>query len=216
MHHILRDQLAFCFCDNHAVFLDERHDRYFQLSAKLSKAFRQFTDTGACDPDSTDTLVERGIIVEGDWGATPLTPASIDVPKRSVIESPERGATKGCSLLGVAVTMHRCRRKVASLPLSKLLNARRKARARLLTEPEKAIALAARFNRLRRRLPFSPECLPDSLALLAILDGQSIAADLVIGIKLNPFEAHCWVQSADCLLNEAVDHARTFTPVQTL
>jgi len=35
----------------------------------------------------------------------------------------------------------------------------------------------------------------------------------VIGIRPDPFLAHCWVQHKGLVLNDDIDNVRTFTPI---
>ena len=77
----------------------------------------------------------------------------------------------------------------------------------------KVLAVAAQFNRARRVVPIDTVCLLDSLALLNFLARRGLFARLVMGVKLNPFAAHCWVQHQDIILNDAFDRAGAFTPI---
>jgi hypothetical protein len=71
----------------------------------------------------------------------------------------------------------------------------------------------ADFLRARRALPIAPNCLYDSLALKRFLKRRSVAADLVIGTKLHPFAAHCWLQDGTTVLNDSLAAARGFAPI---
>ena len=62
-------------------------------------------------------------------------------------------------------------------------------------------------------IPIAPNCLYDFLALCRFLQRRGIVADLVIGAKLHPFGAHCWLQDGEILLNDSVSVARDFEPV---
>jgi hypothetical protein len=41
----------------------------------------------------------------------------------------------------------------------------------------------------------------------------SICPELVLGIRLQPFSAHCWVQHGEFLINDTLDRVRTYAPV---
>jgi hypothetical protein len=56
-------------------------------------------------------------------------------------------------------------------------------------------------------------CLPRSLALANALRNAGGAARLVIGVRLNPFAAHAWVQDGAIVLNDTLDHVLLFTPI---
>ncbi len=67
---------------------------------------------------------------------------------------------------------------------------------------------------LARRLWSSRDrCLPRSLALTHALRASGSAARLVLGVALNPFTAHAWVQDGDRVVNDTLDHAALFTPI---
>ena len=72
-------------------------------------------------------------------------------------------------------------------------------------------------GRLQRRPPIGSDqarsAFPTSLALLDFLARRGVFADLVLGVKLNPFGAHSWVQTGPVVLNDAVDHVNAHTPI---
>jgi hypothetical protein len=72
---------------------------------------------------------------------------------------------------------------------------------------------ATAFCAARRWVPIRPICLLDSLALLQFLGRRRLPADLVFGVKLNPFSAHCWVQAGDVILNDHVEFAQRHTQI---
>ena len=72
---------------------------------------------------------------------------------------------------------------------------------------------AATYAAARRLVPIKFSCLADSLSLIAGLARRRLAADLVFGVKLHPFSAHCWVQAGDLVLNDPIDHAILHTPI---
>lgn len=56
-------------------------------------------------------------------------------------------------------------------------------------------------------------CLLDSLVLTSVLRRYHISATLYIGVALMPFSAHAWVQMDCCVLDDSVDHVRSYTPI---
>lgn len=73
--------------------------------------------------------------------------------------------------------------------------------------------LAARFIAARRMVPIAPNCLPDSLALSFFLARRDLFPEIVFGVKLDPFAAHCWVQTDQLVLNDSRDTIEGFVPV---
>jgi len=74
-------------------------------------------------------------------------------------------------------------------------------------------SVSLRFRHARALVPIGPTCLQDSLALRDWLGSRQASAAIVFGVKLDPFAAHCWVQSENTVLNDAPDKVREFTPV---
>jgi Transglutaminase-like superfamily len=68
-----------------------------------------------------------------------------------------------------------------------------------------------------RHLPFSTNCLEQSLALWWLLKRRGIPADLRIGVRKNAgsFEAHAWVEANGTVLNEPGDQHTHFVPLES-
>jgi len=79
--------------------------------------------------------------------------------------------------------------------------------------PDEAVALARRFTEAQLHLPRLSRCLPRSLALLDFLAGRDCPAQLVFGVRTHPFEAHCWVQAGNIVLNDTVSRLRWYAPI---
>jgi hypothetical protein len=59
-------------------------------------------------------------------------------------------------------------------------------------------------------------CLFDSLALIHFLAQYGLYPDWVFGVSADPFEAHCWVQAGQVVLNDTVERVSAFTPILTI
>jgi hypothetical protein len=59
-------------------------------------------------------------------------------------------------------------------------------------------------------------CLPRSIALARVLARYGCRCEVVLGVKLRPFAAHCWVQTEQLVLNESVEEAARYTPILIL
>ena len=75
------------------------------------------------------------------------------------------------------------------------------------------IVLARRFAEAHLHLPGLARCLPRSLALIDYLDRHGAPAQLIFGVRTHPFEAHCWVQSGNVVLNDTLSRASWYTPI---
>lgn len=82
------------------------------------------------------------------------------------------------------------------------------------------VASEAQIARLEqaaaRRLPFTANCLEQSLVLLWLLRKRGIAAELRIGARkeANRFEAHAWVEFEGVILNDAGNQHPHFVPFE--
>jgi hypothetical protein len=92
--------------------------------------------------------------------------------------------------------------------------ARRVARGCRQADPVRLRALMTAFTRLRPLFyTLRGACLLDSLTLLHFLNPEGIHPEWVFGVKTEPFDAHCWVQYGEVVLNDAPDRVRQYAPI---
>lgn len=65
-----------------------------------------------------------------------------------------------------------------------------------------------------RWLPVENQCLPQALALQEFLVSAGHDAMVVVGVAINPFKAHCWVQNGDHVLLQAPEFVRGYYPIR--
>lgn len=76
--------------------------------------------------------------------------------------------------------------------------------------------LTRRVAAFRRWLPWAPfpgVCLFRSRMLLSYLRRGGLDAAWIIGVRTWPFEAHCWLQAGDLVLDDTLDNVRSFRPI---
>lgn len=209
----LREGLTFCRVSDRLIFLDVPTDRYFCLGREAADAFDRLLEFGpvrALEP-ALLSLVDRGMLVPGRPQERPST----------CPEMPTAG-----SLLHAGGTIPRfqnvfealARRLVAEGRLRWTGLARTLVRARAqggrfeldLDLARNASAAFAESSLLRSR---QARCISISVATMAWLSARHCAATLVIGVKLHPFQAHCWILVGDQLVNDDLDAVRAFTPI---
>jgi hypothetical protein len=213
MTYRLRSGLSFCRQGGRTIFLDVDEDRYFELAPPLAALLDRVV---ADDSERVvASLVERGLVVTAEPGASPITAFSWPAPHSSRLETATPGRLRPFDLVVAAFTLTASAMRLRRRSLRQILEriARRRPRLTEAVDGQATACLADRFLAARRWLPLAPVCLRDSLALIEYLALKGVAADLVVGIEAAPFSAHCWVQSGLCALNETVHQARRHTPI---
>ncbi|UVO50147.1 lasso peptide biosynthesis B2 protein [Sphingomonas sp. SUN019] len=201
----------------HAIFLDQEADRYFALPDRENQSLIDLLDGLDIGIDARHRLAEAtGVIARRDVFLAMMAAPSHWRPRAD---------------------------NSAALPMSKL---RLRDRLDAILERAKASVLLrvvglertlARITRMRRRrhahendlarviaaqrwldqhLSAADACLTRSLALVRCARARGCDVQLVIGVKTSPFEAHCWVQTGDCILNDDIDRIAPFTPIVIL
>ncbi|HEX5185022.1 MAG TPA: lasso peptide biosynthesis B2 protein [Allosphingosinicella sp.] len=212
-HLRLPDHLGVCEVEGRVIMLDLRRDRYFELDPISASAMRRWRDGDADLEDGAGLtrLVARGTLVPAaQWEPPRWTRAK--VPGQSLLR-PATGPSRSALpiLPEVAAGLWRVRRRLRRKGLEAAVA---HVRGHRREEPTADLNPdLARFRAARLLAPVAPNCLVDSLALLAFLARRGHRADLVFGVKLDPFAAHCWLQSDEAVLTDGADSVATFTPI---
>jgi hypothetical protein len=214
----LRDGISFCETGGRFIFLDIVKDRYTSLAGEAECSFRRLAlgePLSCSDHAVLSGLVASGLLDPAPGGARPLPCATPPKPERSLVDEDYP--------VGPAVLVHalwRLTRSAMALKLRPLWATvarleRRKARLESDVKASDSFLaeVAAGFKRTALIAAPLDQCLPRSVAAAHALLDRNIRADLVIGVRLQPFGAHCWVQHGSTLVNEAVDQVRNFTPI---
>lgn len=210
MRYDLAPDVHMALVDGDVVMLDARNDLYACLAACDAEAIRA---------GYAARRWEDGVLVREFVAAGYLVPAS-GAPM--IVESapplPERdlhtlsGDVPRLSHADLVVAM------ASGLATAWRLRMQRpcrwlRQRADSNVPQDDCIALARRFAEAHLHLPGLARCLPRSLALIDFLDHHGATAQLIFGVRTHPFEAHCWVQSGDVILNDTVSRACWYTPI---
>jgi hypothetical protein len=218
MGYMLRNGLSFCETGGRILFLDIDRDRYFCLTQQSEAGFRRMVAdeaTAGADALMIKRLVSDGLLVAAPAGARPTACPPARRPARSLLDVPGQAGTgavaSALARLGTAnlalrmLPLHRV--------LARLRHRKRKQDQPSLAAPDATLEIAAAFRRSSRIVSPLNRCLPRSIAAAHALLASGARPDLVIGVRLNPFNAHCWVQCGDTLVNESLDEVRNFTPI---
>lgn len=209
--------ISYCEASARLVFLDLRRDRYLCLTDDGEQCFRRLIAGVPLVSDEPELaqLAEDGLLARTSERDSPLPCVSPIAPTRSLVDSNGRPAARRIAHAAWRLALSGAAFGLQPLNLSLDHLAARKKRVVNETENAEAVAadVARAFNSTGLWLAPLDRCLPRSLAIAHALIDLNVRADLVIGVKLRPFAAHCWVQRGETLINDTIDHARTLTPI---
>lgn len=213
---VLRNGLSFCRPEGRAVFLDLEADRYFGLAPSLDKAFTKLVETGEADPQERQALLKARVIV-------PSTETNRPAPCSRPSASTTAIAPNGVRASIPSVTSALIRRaiwqgRIKRLPLAQNIQSIEQ-RKQAIRPIEAAQSVTARLHQAYHRasmiISARDQCLATSLSLASWLIASGIRPDLLLGVKLNPFQAHCWVEVDGVIVGDDPEQVRPFTPIRT-
>lgn len=213
----LHPHVSFGIVGGRTVFLDVSRDRYLALDPAAQAAFdraRQSLHPPAREDSDTGRLLATKLFTLADaW--RPIAPVDVEIPGRELSASNSSPRFRFLDVPEIWLLLSRARRELKSHPLERVLAALKRDRLEV-TAPVCAAdtaGLASRFHKARALVPIRPSCLQDSIALGIWLARRSACPTIVFGVKLDPFAAHCWVQTEAAILNDAPDTVAQFAPV---
>jgi hypothetical protein len=214
----LRDDLHFCICSGRTVFLDVRADRYFQLPIDLDLAFQRLASGRTALPSdkaALDAIISRGWIINADQGGRPLLPEATPSPTAEIAPLPS--LARITDRMKVLALIQMARFDLVRQPFQTLLERMSRSTAALgegeATDWTSLDHVAAAFAAIGTIIQRQDRCLPMSIAFKRLCLSRGIRATLVIGVKLDPFVAHCWIQRDECVVNDTLERARLFAPI---
>lgn len=215
----LRPGLSFCLIGGDAVFLDLVGDRYFGLTTQMGRCFARLVNRTA--PEAGDDrlivrLVGDGILAPVGRDEAPVPCARLAIGTSVLDEVGDLPWSLSQSLRALG-GLARAKLALRMGSLAQVLGALAARKAALADRrpPTTADLLQVAVAFEGSALAVSPldACLPRSIAIARWLLGRRQPATLVLGVKLRPFQAHCWVQCGDRLVSDRVDSVRSFTPI---
>lgn len=208
----LRPGLSFCEVGNRLIFLDLRRDRYFCLLEEAEHAFRlgmraelsgtapelSFTSLVTAEYESHPTACRPPLQLDGScW----------DDACPSVGAAATLGALVAVTRVRARLVLHGLAATVARIEKRRHIVPQRAA------DRCEVVRAVAPFVAVSKLVSTRDACLPHSLAIVDRLVRVGQPAQLVFGVRLGPFAAHCWVQQGSLVVNDRVDVVRTFTPI---
>lgn len=208
--------LALAIAQGHAIFLDREGDRYFALSPVENDAL---IDILAGNRPSE--RVARAITAAIGYEACAdvlrkLMPECLPPARRFEIIGSDAAPLRERLQAIAHYTAARVRLRVRglSVALDRLPAVRaRRPRRNCVAEQVAVSRIAQAHGWLSRHITSHDNCLVSSLALASHLRSAGHAACLVIGVRADPFSAHCWVRWQEALVEEESDVVAAFTPI---
>lgn len=207
--------LSFGLVDERAVFMDLATDSYFTLDAASAQHLHRLLAIG--QPLKCDHILFEALgITDQD---TDVLRADQPRVSKSMLDQRDGGRPRLADIIRVAQLVRTTRSRLRRLTIERVLQ---ESQASPVDEPsgnagpEGIILQTDRFLSARKVVPIEQNCLLDSLSLLHWLGPRRSAVTLIFGVKLDPFAAHCWVQSNDLVLNDRVETVAAFTPVRVI
>ena len=204
--------LSYCLVGGEAIFLDLRSDSYFILDPGTRAAFDRLRGGRAASAADLECLRSGGLIEDGVSSAAIASPA-MPAPATSLIEASAPARAGWADVLEVALRSAKAADQRRRGALYRAVGRLKEQKPAGPASLRRVTAAALSFAAARRWAPIPPNCLADSLALASYLSARGLSAHLVIGVKLDPFAAHCWVQADTIVLNDSLDSASGFTPI---
>ena len=219
MGYAFRRGVSYAILGESVIILDVAANRYFLASKAASDALQKASsgrDIADAEHAALEPLIERGILFAVPGGSA-IAPAPSNLPIGDILnEEPRKPRWRDFFHVLYDIVLYERRLRRGSL--SELLGkrgsrqvARRRKSPRDDAAASRSIAFA--YRRAGMLFPTIDRCLPRSLALASTLARRGIECDLVLGVALGPFSAHCWVQKEGVVLNDSLEHVRNFTPI---
>ena len=212
MAYRVRSELSYCSCEGRPIFLDIDTRRYSTLPVDLCEPFAALIGGDENVPHSDiERLSTLGVIEPG----TPVIRAlsGLAAPTSEVSPLPCRFWSIG-ALLAQAQARCRLRRQAFRNLLAD--EAAQRPAERTTANDEDWGRLRGAFEQIATLYGEVDQCLPRSLAFRRLALKRGHNASLVIGVKIDPFAAHCWVQSGPRVTSDSLERVSLFTPIHAI
>ncbi len=199
-----RDRVAWCDCAGRLVFLDVARDRYFQLSSDGEAAFR-----ADLERERLGTFHQPAYLPRPDPWMPPVRahPALDETTFRLT------------DVAAALWTQRRVEKRLMTTGFDEVLSNLAALQDRSMAAGADAACVrdtVQAFERARLLRTAADRCLPRSIALALRLARHGVTAHVAIGVRTNPFGAHCWAQLGEVVLNDSVEEVRRYTPILIL
>lgn len=220
-----------CVSGQHVVLMDLERDKYVAVvpAYRLAGRVRGWPvdpaqasgvhNAGRDDDDLVAQMLAQGMLVTDPQLGKPAVPVRVPRPQRALVEFEFDGGpqARAAHLLRFARSCLKAQLSLKLSPIQSIVQSVRERKARLEAahrDASRLRALVTAFTRLRPLFyTVRAACLLDSLTLLHFLSADGICPDWVFGVRAEPFDARCWVQQGEVVLNDVPDRVRQYSPI---
>jgi hypothetical protein len=229
----LRSHIYFCRSTNYYVFLDSERDTYATIRSRDFSRLGPWLD-GWDDPSSkeicstpelskgvielAEQLTARAIISDHPGATKRASRLHLQTASTTVIRAQSHLPLKHhlASMLVACGLADRLLRRTHITSIIQRVVKRKRQQYTQQPDPRRANELACCFNRQRLLYPREYLCLFDSLALVEFMAIHGVYPNWVFGVVAEPFQAHCWVQANDVLLNDTLERTAMYSPIMAI
>jgi len=212
--------IHFCVTGGRAIFLDLRRNRYFALASAVNDAFvSKLGDIkfGVIDGKSLHDLAGGSVPKDLPIGSpSALNARTVTEPQSDCLAVRCNHPVSLGSVLAAWLAFLIAKTFIRFCPLHLILGTLRKNANEVIvvSKQNKAVArLGSAFCKLNLWIGSDGNCLPLTLAFVWLSRYFGYNPALVIGVRLNPFSAHCWSQEGATVLNDAFERVRLYQPI---
>ena len=224
-----------CVSGQHVVLMDLERDKYVAVvpAHRLASWVRGWpigaVETGDSPHNAAaaaDSLVSQmlahGMLVTDPHVGKLAVPVATARAARSLVEFDldTRSRAGAAQLWRFARSCLQAKLSLKLRPIQSIVESVRErktaraARGPQEADPVRLRSLVTAFTRLRPLFyTLRCACLLDSLTLVHYLGAEGIHPEWVFGVKTEPFDAHCWVQHGEVVLNDVPDRVRQYSPI---
>lgn len=221
----LNQSVSFCDCDGVTLFLNAGDDTYLRLTRDQTLWFEQIREAPMqswTEPVTrfADVLLHRKILTRDETlgkriqTETAASPGQlISLPSLKAPPWPRHIATLFYAVLVCSLT-----ERARDFPSVVSAARRWKSKASGHAKPGADMAhLVAAFHALSP-LFFSTRdaCRYRSLCLLRFLTLYGLSPNWVFGVRLSPFQAHCWIEAEGYVLNDDAGNVQEYRRILTI
>jgi len=211
---LLRSGLSFCIIDKTVLFLDVPNDRYIRLSVRANDVFLHWASGEPLDINEQAVLAASGVITSGCGMPPPVRMRALPASQSRHVSAGKFKLAETARAIWVQRRLEgRLRRFGLEPVLREFAHLRAVACGRRPPCQVGAASVVQAFEHARFLRSPAERCLPRSLAVALCLARHGVHADVVLGVKLGPFAAHCWAECGDQVLNDTVEEVARYTPI---